>query len=71
MMPREGGHKWYRQQLAGRAGIGRNTTIWYCGSMVGHRSLLHSSGEGSLPAEHSRMSGAINAPVPMGWDGGY
>lgn len=70
-MPRERGHKWYRQQLASRAGIGCNATIWHWNSMVGHRRLLHYSGEGSLPAEDNRMSGAISTPVPMERDGGY
>lgn len=71
MMPRERGHKWYRQQLASRAGIGCNTTFWHWDSVVGHRSLLHYSGEGPLPAEDSRMSGAISVPMPMGGYGNY
>lgn len=42
-------------------------------SMLGRRSrsLLHYSREGSLPAEDSGMSGAISAPMPVGWDSGY
>lgn len=42
-------------------------------SMLGRRSrsLLQYSREGSLPAEDSGMSGAIGAPMPVGWDGGY
>lgn len=39
--------------------------------MLGRCGLLHSSGEGSLPAGESRMSGAIGAPVSMVWHGGW